>query len=79
LLFLGHLKGLIVKRRYAQGWNFGRNKSSRANFIFCLKRGVALILWENRSATTGYTKTPSQSANSILEDWVTMIAMPRTY
>jgi hypothetical protein len=30
-------------------------------------------LWKNRSATTGCAKTPSQSANSILEDWVTLI------
>jgi hypothetical protein len=32
-------------------------------------------LWENRFATTGCAKTPSQSANSILEDWVTLIAI----
>jgi disulfide bond formation protein DsbB len=38
--------------------------------------GVALILWKKRSATTGCASTPSQSANSILEDWVMLIAIP---
>jgi hypothetical protein len=36
---------------------------------------VALILWKKHSATTGCANTPSQSANSLLEDWVMLIAM----
>jgi hypothetical protein len=49
--------------------------SSTAYFLSCFKRGVALILRENRSTTTGFAKTPSQSANSILEDWVMLVTI----
>jgi hypothetical protein len=31
--------------------------------------------WKKRFTTTGYADTPNQSANSILEDWVTLITI----
>jgi hypothetical protein len=52
--------------------------------VSCVKRkawgqcGVALILSKTSSATTGFANTPSQSANSILEDWVMLIAIQGT-
>jgi hypothetical protein len=49
-LFLGHSKGQILKRCYAQGWSFARSKSSTAYFLLLFqawgKCGVALILWK---------------------------------
>jgi hypothetical protein len=71
------LKGQVLKRRYAQGWNFARRKSSTAYFFLFQARGCSNFV-EKLSATTGCAKTPSQSANSISEDWVTLITIAGT-
>jgi hypothetical protein len=76
MLFLGHLKGQILKDVTHKAGTLEGAQAQRPASFCCFKPGVALILWKNRSSTTGCAKTPSQSANSILEDWVTLIAIP---
>jgi hypothetical protein len=41
-MFLKHLKGQILKRRYAQGWGFVRSTSLNKTIF---KRRFALTLW----------------------------------
>jgi heme/copper-type cytochrome/quinol oxidase subunit 2 len=75
LLFLGHLKGRILKNVTHKAGAVEGAQAQRPIFLLLFQAWVALTLWKNRSATTGCAKTPSQSSNSILEDWVALVAI----